>query len=141
MKRKNVLIILIVFIVIVLLVGIPMYYYFNMESIYRKEKFEEKKDSFIVLAEFFNELYREYAVEVQSDMVSYIEDVIEAFGHYGWNKTIVTEDSVSFSNEGNWYAFVYVNDGKEPKHMNSAIEPFEIKSKYLGDSCYFVESK
>ena len=65
---------------------------------------------------------------------------MDAFGDLYWQKTKITSQGISFSIEGNNYAFVYTFDGDEPQYMNSRNEPFEIKVKSIGDNCFFVKS-
>ena len=149
------------------IVFIPIYYFLNGDDIYYKNKFKNNKDSFLCLAAYFEEIYREnnfidldislikknseYEFIIQSDLeIQYflvdkelyqeIENVMEAFGDLYWQKTIVTSQGISFSIEGNNYAFVYTFDGSEPQYMNSKNEPFKIKVKSIGDKCFFVKS-
>lgn len=139
---------------------------FNDAGHYKKE-FKENKDSFLYFAEMFKEIYEEADtdemiirveakgenyqfeiiydeeeeyIEFTDEMLDKYEGVKDAFGDLYWNRTTITEQGISFVNEGNHYAFVYTFDGDKPEYMNVKGERFQIKSKSLGDGCYFVKS-
>lgn len=149
------------------IIFIPIYHFLNADDIYYKKQFKNHKDSFLCLVRYFEKIYiennsidldislnkknSEYEFVIQSDLepqyilvdkelYQEIENVMDAFSDLYWQKTKITSQGISFSIEGNYYAFVYTFDGDEPQYMNSRNEPFEIKVKSIGDKCFFVKS-
>ena len=167
LKLKKILLsfVLIVLISSIMVVGI--YYLLNWEDIEYKNSMKRNKEHFLMLVEEFESMYdkemdgtlsiwfkveageymldlwsnrRNETISVGTSTRFEIDALRGAFGQDDWSKAIVTEQGVSFSSEGNHYAFVYTFDGKKPKYMNSSEERFSIKSQPIGEKCYFVKS-
>jgi hypothetical protein len=79
-------------------------------------------------------------LKIEGELKENIEKVKAGFADLYWEKTYITKQGITFSIEGNWYAFIYTFNGKKPKYMLDPDEDRSIKSKSVGKNWYFVKS-
>lgn len=141
--------------------------FLDADNRYNIEEFEKEKAAFECVVEYAIDLYNEFGkanlyiqvgrnedgialhrageesneLEIDNELKENLLRVKETFGDSGWNNLYVTKQGVTFSMEGNNYAFIYTFDGKSPDYMNDPEEWFDISSRSLDDGWYYVTSK